>query len=241
METPPPSLEKPPEYSYFRAEGLSLVAVQRLAEARAEDAGMRQAICARFGAESLMGGFDAKRGDFRVNALFFQPPDQPVPPGWKIINEQSPSLVFALPEPGSADDFTLTALTGLMLRASRQSRLETLFGCGEMPYKELPAGSYSAAFVQHQTLKAPGAKPEGRLQDGRFMTYSNSPIRGSDPLASVRIGEDWYIRVPNIAGTATPCFTPPEARLVDYDAMLKIEGGTPLGKMNFTGPRLRGH
>jgi len=241
METLSPTAEKPPEYSYFRAEGLSLVAMRRFAEAQAEDTEMRKAVCARFGADTLMGGYDVKRGDFRVHALFFQPPEQPVPEGWKIINAQSPTMVFALPAPGSADDFTLTALTGLMLRASRHSRLETLFGWDEMHYKELPAGNYSAAFVVHQTLKTPDAKPEGRLQAGRFMTYSNSPIRSYEPLASLKIGEDWYIRVPNIPGTATPFFTPPEARPVDYDTMLKVDGGTPLAKISPAGPSLRGH
>lgn len=199
-------------------------------DAEVELKALKEKLCRQYGADSLMGGWDDGLGRFFLRAFHFAPPKME-PPGWKLQNRQMAGdkveATFAVPAPGTADYFNVLAMTGLMERASRRSRLEGLFRCGEMPLKDLPAGTYSAAFVQQTTWKntaAPSSVPDGLLTTTRYITYSNSPGRGSDPLEAMQMGDDWYIRVPNDPATGQPHMTPPDAVLVPYMDMLRLDG-----------------
>ena len=246
MEDAPASPSPLPEYSYFRADGYSLAALTLREEALKEDAAARAKLCAHFGAADMMGGYEPKENRYRFMSFVFHPPEQPVPAGWKIQNEQGPNIVFALPMPGTADDFNLNAITGLMLRDAKQVRLENLFACGEMPYKDVPAGTYSAAFLQYKTHKdGTPVKPDGSTITQRWMTYSNSACKISDPLEALKIGNDWFIRVPNVAESDVAVMVPPDARPVSYDSMLKIEKAEHQAKLaranTGMGGQRRGH
>jgi len=218
----------PPEYTYFRAEGMSRALLGSRAEAEVELKDLKKKLCQKYGADSLMGGWDDGMQRFFLRAFHFAPPDIE-PPGWKLINRQMGGdkleATFAVPTPGTTDHFNVQAMLGLMERASRLSRLETLFKCGEMPFKDLPAGTYSAAFVQHCTLKDKSSSvPDGvLLMASRFITYSNSATRSSDPLEAMQMGKDWYIRVPNDPATGQPRMTPPDAVAVPYMDMLNFD------------------
>ncbi len=226
------------EYSFFRCEGKSLTLMEVMMDARAELEDLKTRLAKRYDAGTIMGGWDEKQQRFRLTAFVFEPPAE-CPADWDVNNRQMSNdgktrvATFASPAPGSKDYFNTLAYLGLMERAAKNTRLEHIFQCGEMTYKSLPAGSYSNSFVQFHTLRDVAfPKPEGNLKDGRFMTYSNSPVNSNDLLCHMNIGGDWYVRVPNIAGTEDPQFTPPDAVRMDYQDMLRLDNGEKLERFN---------
>jgi hypothetical protein len=216
------------EYSYFRAEGLSLSAIEMVEEAKREFEALKRKLCAQFKADEMLGWMERDSNRFKVMCFIFHPPTEP-PEGWKDTQERQMSYdksrvqtIFSRPGEGSPDQFHVASVTGLMERAVRFLRLEDAFGCGDMPVRELPAGDYSGQFVRTATWKDP-ANPvsEGKLRDQSTMIFgSNSAVRGSDPLDYMQLNDAWYIRVPNARDTGLPAFAPPDAKAVDFDDML---------------------
>lgn len=219
------------EYSYFRAEGASLSAIETVEESRAELKALQENICKKFGAGYVSARFD---DDNRFVIRFFDFGEAKDPPeGWVIKNRQMSQdgerqeALLAKPAPGSADEFHVANMAGLMARAARNSRLEGVFGCGDMPMRDMPAGRYSGAFVRSATcedrMKAPEDAP-GKISDTTtFIFYSNGAGRGSDPLDAVKMNGSWYIRVPNKNGSDEPVFVPPDAVPVSYGDMIKAD------------------
>jgi hypothetical protein len=214
------------EYSYFRAEGSSREAVDTVLEAKKEQDELRRKLCDKFGAEELFGGLRDPSGSFMLVCFIFSE-NKPPPEGWVDTQARTGSTIYAKPAPGSVDHFHVASITGLMERAIRQSRLEGVFGCGDMPMKDRPAGGRSGAFVRYSTMEdaehRPGKRP-GFLADGvTFLFGSNAPTKSSDPLSMLEMQGEWYIRVPNRAGSDDPIFIPPDAAPVSYDKMLEID------------------
>lgn len=216
------------EYSYFRAEGLSLSAIETVEEAKQELQELKRKLCSAYKADEMMGWVDKTSGRFKVFCFIFRPPAEP-PEGWKDTQERQMTYdnsrvqtIFSLPAEGSSEQFHVASVCGLMERAARNCRLEDVFGCGDMPMRELPAGSYSGQFVRQASFKDPAKPlPEGKLRDQTTMCFgSNGAIRGSDSLDYMELNSTWYIRVPNAKDTGQPVFVPPDARPVDYDDML---------------------
>ncbi|TAL37856.1 MAG: hypothetical protein EPN97_04490 [Alphaproteobacteria bacterium] len=219
------------EYSYFRAEGASLSAIETVEESKAELKSLEDRICRKFGARYVSARFD---DDNRFVIRFFDFGQAKDPPeGWVIKNRQMSydgerqEALLAKPAPGSADEFHIVSMAGLMERAARHARLENVLGSGDMPLREMPEGRYSGSFVRSSScedkMKSPDDLP-GRIPDTTtFMFSSNSAVRGSDPLDAVRMGESWYIRVPNKKGSEEPVFVPPDAVPVAYREMREAD------------------
>lgn len=227
-DTPQPPLP----YSYFRAEGQSLDQVLTVEDAQRTLEKMKRDLCKRFGANELIGGFDAAKGRFRLTTFHFTPAQEGnVPPDWDVSNRQVSGgelqAIFAKPAAGSPDDFFITDYCGLMERAARRSRLENVFGCGDMPMRERGAGHYHTAFVRDRVMND---KPNDYNQDGighikehfGFMSYSNSATRGSDPLEVMEMLGNWYIRVPNDEN-GQPRMTPVDAVQVTVADALALD------------------
>ncbi|MEZ0224994.1 MAG: hypothetical protein ACAH83_10605 [Alphaproteobacteria bacterium] len=219
------------EYSYFRAEGASLSAIETVEESKVELKELQDKICKKFGAEYVSARFDE---DNRFVIRFFDFGGAKDPPeGWVIKNRQMSQdgerqeALLAKPAPGSADEFHVVSVAGLMERAARQSRLEGVFGCGDMPMRDMPEGRYSGSFVRASSCEGKATSPEdapGRMADTfTFVFYSSSAMRGSDPLDAVKMDGSWYIRVPNKKGSEEPLFVPPDAVPVSYADMIKAD------------------
>lgn len=219
------------EYSYFRAEGAALSAIETVGESKAELKALEDKLCKKFGAGYVSALFD---DDNRFVIRFFDFGEAKDPPeGWVIKNRQMSQdgerqeALLAKPAPGSADAFHVANMAGLMERAARHSRLEGVFGCGDMPMRELPEGRYSGSFVRSSSCESRVQSPEdapGKIADtSTFIFYSNSAIRGSDPLNAVKLDGSWYIRVPNKKGSEEPVFVPPDAVPVGYGDMIKAD------------------
>jgi len=238
-ETPAPQLLP---YTYFRAEGASQDAVETVQAAMREHDKMRADLCKRFGANDMMGGYDRETGGYRLSAFYFSPKNaDKVPPDWEILNRQTDDngalqAIFAKPAAGSKDDFFVADYCGLMLRAAKRSRIENVFGCGEMPMKELPAGSYHSAFVRNSNVnKEPynyNQEGIGRLRDNITRLFgSNSPCQSGDPIDMMQLMGNWYIRVPNDAA-GKPHFTPPDAVEVPLQDMLALDRDEQAARFN---------
>jgi hypothetical protein len=217
-------------YSYFRAEGASLSAIETVLESKADLKVMEEKLRKKFAAEYVSYRFD-DAGRFAIRFFDFGEAKDP-PEGWVIKNRQMSydgtrqEALLAMPGPGSPDAFHVASMAGLMERAVRLSRLEGVFGCGDMPIREMPAGKYSGAFVRTSNIAEmnTGENAAGTIPDTTtFMFGSNSAIRGSDPLDAAQLDGNWYIRVPNKKGTEQPVFTPPDAVPVSYEKMLEAD------------------
>lgn len=228
---PPESAAKPLPYTYFRAEGLSLDRVETAVAAKREFEKMKKELCKRYGASEAMCSMAEGLRHLSVRSFYFSPAQEKnVPAHWESDRQTGSDgelqAIFAAPPAGSPDAFFLADYAGLMTRAVRRMKLENLFGCGDMPMKELPAGSYSGAFVRDRNVETPGAtaaQQVGQIRDNvTFCFGSNSPCRGSDPLDMMNMMGAWYIRVPNDeAGAAR--FTPPDAVPVSLGEMIKLD------------------
>jgi hypothetical protein len=220
----------PFEYSYFRAEGASLDAIETVEESKKEYEAQCQRLCKKFGAEDAWPRFDADTGRLTKVTFNFGQAENP-PEGWIINNrqmsydEKSQVALFAQPAPGSADEFHVASIGGLMERSFGKSRLEKVFGTGEMPMKELPAGEYRGEFVRATSFKdRADTRPVGRLPDNVTGCFgSNCAIRSSDLIAAMQLDGQWYLRIPNKKGTEEPVFTPPDAVPVPFDDMLALD------------------
>lgn len=219
----------PAEYSYFRAEGLSLLAIERVNDARTELKDLRKNLTARYRADDVWGRMVDGKYDM---SEFLYHDETRVPEGWDKrlqmnYDNTRVDAIFAKPAAGSPDHFNIAAVAGLMTRAAQLQHLEAAFGIADMPQRSLPAGRYSGSFVRYSSLedsaRIAGQEP-GVLRDYyTFMFASNSPIRGGDPIDHIRLDGDWYLRVPNIKGTDTPAFVPPDAVQMEYAEMLKLD------------------
>lgn len=217
------------EYSYFRAEGLSLAAVEKVNEARAELQSLRKGLIERYNAADVWGSM--QDGKYQPGEFLYHD-EAKVPQGWDLRKQIGydgirVDAIFAHPPAGSPDHFNIAAVAGLMTRAAKFQHLEAAFGIGPMPERSLPAGRYSGSFVRYSSLddgaRVPGLEP-GVLRDYyTFMFGSDSPIRGGDPIDHIKLDGDWYLRVPNIKGTDTPAFVPPDAVPMEYAEMLKLD------------------
>lgn len=220
-------------YSYFKAAGASLDALETMQASKREHAKMRKELCKRFGADDMMGGFDKENNNYRFHTFYFAPASEDkVPADWTVSNRQTGpngelQAIFAKPAAGSKDDFFVTDYCGLMLRAARRERLENIFKIDDMPMKELPAGDYHGAFVRNKNINDNKYNYNqdgiGQIRDNvTFCFGSNSAIRSSDPLDSMQLMGDWYIRVPNDE-TGKSRFTPPDAIEVPLKDMLELD------------------
>lgn len=220
-------------YSYFKAAGASLDALETMQASKREHEKMRKELCKRFGADDMMGGFDKENNNYRFHTFYFAPASEDkVPADWTVSNRQTGSngelqAIFAKPAAGSKDDFFVTDYCGLMLRAARRERLENVFKIDDMPMKELPAGDYHGAFVRNKNVNDDkynyNQEGIGQIRDNvTFCFGSNGAIKGSDPLDSMQLMGDWYIRVPNDAA-GKPRFTPPDAIEVPLKDMLELD------------------
>ena len=229
-------------YSYFRAEGAALAAIETLQEAKDEVDSLGQTLCARFGADSISGWVDSETGRYTVNHFRFGAPGEP-PSGWvetDSINKSkgSGAVKFALPAPGSADYFDMINFSGLMERAARKTRLEHVLGSGDMPMRDMKDGARpSGMFVKYSMADDPvgnPTKPSGALrhEGGRVFSMSGGPWKSADPIAHMKLGNDWYIRIPNNQGTERPAFTPPDAVPVAYETMLEIDSREQMARFN---------
>ncbi|MBI1215798.1 MAG: hypothetical protein GC185_08270 [Alphaproteobacteria bacterium] len=221
----------PAEYSYFRAEGRAVTAIETTLEAQRELKELKEKLCRHFGANDLMGGIDKDTGRFEVRTFHFRP-GQAIPDGWEAQHQKGGGpdgegivASFAKPPKGAQEQFYIQGMAGLMERAARLSRLEGTLKSGEMPMKEIEAGSYSGSFVKYRTLEdaaAPDAKPFGQLRDNVTMCFgSNGKGKMSDPIDALKLKGEWYIRVPNKPGTEEPQFTPPDSTPVGFEKMLE--------------------
>jgi hypothetical protein len=234
----------PVEYSFFRADGASLAAVEAAEEARKEWHMLRKKLKDRFGADEVWGGFDAGTDRYSIEGFYFRP-DRKTPEGWEIEEQmdyegKEVESRQGMPKSGSPDDFYLKSMSGLMERAARTMTLEGAFGIPAMPMKELPAGEYHGEFVKSQSLKTPEGKPVGRLRDRVTMCFgSNGAGRSSDLMDSMELDGAIYIRVPNKPGTEEPQFVPPDAVPVAYERMLELDAkeyDNRYGRPRYGGP-----
>lgn len=213
----------PAEYTYFRAKGAALTAIETVKESAAEVAALEKRLARHFGADSLYGAFDPATGRYRVDHFTFLPP-KTIPEGWLSQNEYNNA---ALPPPGSSAHFHMAAVSGLMDRAARRMSLERLLGTDDMPPRDMPPGRYSTRFVRYESLEddnEPVKKP-GSLMEKDVAAISGAigpaHVLRADPLAVLKMGDDWFIRVPNRPGTEIPHFTPPDSVPVPYEKMLE--------------------
>lgn len=214
------------EYSYFRAEGQSLSAIQAVNEAVAELKTGKVRLAARFGADSVAGYYSAETRRFEIEHFHFKPPKKP-PAGWVDGGVSGTgSEQYARPAPGSADYFNMVMLSDLMTRAARRLSLEDVFKISDMPMHDMQDGQRPInAFVRFTMAEVTGGPKPGQISGPPTdaILISGGPWRTVDPIAFMEMDGDYYIRVPNKKGTDTPVFTPPEAAPVSYDDMLKVD------------------
>lgn len=214
------------EYTFYRAEGLSLSAVETAEEARIEWHAEIKKLEKRFGACAVFFSKDETNGRLKFSCFAFNR-NAKTPEGWNVdpADEQESSLASGLPAPGTSDDFYLAGMAGLLDRTAKNMKIETLLGVEEMPRKSVPAGEYHGEFVRDNNLKVAGEKPVGRLRDkSTFCFGSNSAMTVYDPVECMKLDGNWYLRVPNKPGTDEPQFVPRDAVRMDYDRMLALDG-----------------
>lgn len=222
-------------YSYFRAEGLALDRIETAGAAKKEFDKLKKDIAKRFGANDVMWRLDRDTHCLRLDSFHFTPAQEKnVPAHWESDRQTGSDgelqAIFAKPPAGSPDEFFLADYAGLMQRASRRMRLENALGCGEMPMRDLPAGSYETAFVRESHIK--GARQAGHIQQNWVGIYgSNSACRSSDPVDTMQMMGSWYIRVPN-DDKGQPRFTPPDSTLVPMAEMIKIDNEERAARFN---------
>jgi hypothetical protein len=140
------------EYSYFRAEGRSVEAINIADEADKKIKGIHTELAKEYGAFALIrmrGGKDGEKDEFVFGYMSLDK----VPEDFSVIfvpkgnSDDEANFVTANPKLGTAAAFNVASQTGLLPELRQHRTLESVFGCGEMPIKELPAGRYSRAFV----------------------------------------------------------------------------------------------
>jgi len=214
------------EYSYFKAEGQSLAVARTVSAANEACDALKRSLSAKFNAEVYV-------TNRRLPTFVFQS-RRPLPADWIIRETDSdspPRYHIAEPAAGSADEAFILDVVKKFRIHQQQGTLETVFGCGEMPMGSIAAGRYSRSFVMQERLESPdymsykstNNKRQGMLSDHVTICFgSNSPIIFSDPLDYMKLGDDFYLRVPNDAN-GVPHFSPPDAVSVDFDEMLKLD------------------
>lgn len=214
------------EYSYFRAEGLSLSAVRRVVNAKNTIGKIEKSVC------SIFTTVDCRIEKDAIHIQF--PSDAHVPQGWTIVEHRLygteigiTNRPYAVPPVNAREALLLEQMHSLAGQALRERKLEDIFCCGNMPAKTLPAGHYSDRFVQQQEWKEPThpamMRREGYLTE-QFSkcTYSASTYMKPDNLTFLEISGEYYIRVPN--GTdGKPVFLPPESVHVALSDMLDLD------------------
>lgn len=229
------------EFSYFRAKGASLSAIETVLDARTELAQLKKQLTEQMGADEMMGGLRPGEERFEVIAFVYHK-EEKIPKGWDMQRQMSGDTLqaaFGLPPEGTKEYFNMKAMAGLMERHARNARLEYIFDTGEMPRRSLPAGNISMSFVRYTTAEDATKPAPGSLRDSvSFMGYSNSPTTGSNPLDFKKLNGAWYIRVPNREGTEEPIFTPPDAVKTGYDDMIANDMSERISAQNtrFNGP-----
>lgn len=224
-------MQQPLEYSYFRAAGLSLAAVETVERARAELNKTRAELKRQHKAEHIFAGGDKS---FNIRCFVFADAAD-VPEGWvapeKITG--TPGMILRMPPAGSADHFNLVAIAKRATRMTRNSSLEKFFDLTPFAARGLQAGVYSQRFVRDVTCFAPwqdANRPSPPAHHGAFdqrglMTGGSKVASGSggtDPIETLQLNGDWYIRVPNDQeGRAR--WQPPDAVPMPYDAMLAAD------------------
>jgi hypothetical protein len=228
----------PAEYTYFRAEGRSLQALEARDEAQAELDTLKKKLAKKFGADVCEGwldpGTDQGTARYRIRYFAFEPPAAP-PAGWLRTDGQplpspTPEMPYsALPAPGSADHFTVAAMAGLMEREARRIETGSALGAPAMPLREVPSGSKSSSLFVRPCLVAgkedASAQPSGRIREKGFVNIviEGGRCRKPDPIKAQEFDGAWYIRVPNHKGTEEACFSPPGARRLSYAEMLEAD------------------
>lgn len=224
------SAPPPLPYTYFRAGGAALDRLETVQASKKELEKLKQALCKRYGANEVMLSRDAASGRVTVSSFYYIAAfDKNVPAHWESQRQMSDDgklqAIFAHPPAGSPDAFFIADYAGLMQRPMRRMRLENVLGSGDMPMRELPAGSYSGAFVRDRHMTAAGDSDAkiGHIRDNVTMCFgSNSPCRAGDPLDAMEMMGHWYIRVPNDEN-GKPRFTPPDSAIVPLAEMMKID------------------
>lgn len=207
------------EYTYFQADGQAQAAVDAVNDAVAEYKSMRFAVMNDYQASGIVSGMDMHLQKYMITALTFNG----VPPaGWQAVGRNVQGHTIAKPDKSSPDGFYLANMAGLMERAALRMQLENVFHCGDMPDKDLPAGTYTRAFIRRTSVDEGRALHGSILDSVTEVVQSDQPFRTTDPLDFKMIGGKHYIRVPNDA-TGQPVFTPPDAHKISFDALLKIE------------------
>lgn len=214
------------EYSYFRAEGLSLSAIRRVERSLDTIRKIEKSVCRMFSCVDCRIEKDSIRIQF--------PSDDQVPTGWLIVEHRLygtengiSNRPYAVPPVNSRETLLLQHVHSLVAQALSERKLEDVFACGNMPEKSLPGGHYSDRFVQQQELKEQThpamMRREGYLTE-QFSkcTYSSSACIKRDNLTFLEIGGEHYIRVPNGAD-GKPAFLPPEAEPIPLSEMLDID------------------
>ena len=226
------------QYSYFRADGASLAAIATIAEAKLEVEEMRWLLCQRYGASSVTGWLDSQTGRYTIHEFQFGIPSV-APEGWvstRPERQTDGAPERAIPAAGSADHFYINNFAGLIERAAGKQRLEHVLGSGEMPFRDMAAKAKTSDRFVRYTMLGGGDKPAGEVaqEDFRLFTVISGPWQSADPLAHQKMGDDFYIRVPNRADTEIPQFTPPDAVRISYDDMLKIDAAERMAAFNRT-------
>lgn len=213
------------EYTFYRAEGMSLSAVETAEEARLEWHREIRKLEKRFGACAVGFSKDEATGRLKFDCFAFDRDDK-TPDGWNIqpAGDGQGSLATGMPKPGTPDDFYLASVAGLLDRTSKNMKVENLLGVAEMPRKQLPAGEYHGEFVRDNSLKTPGGKPVGRMRDKVTLCFrSNGAMSAYDPVDYLKLDGAWYLRVPNKPGTEETQFAPQDAVRMDYSRMLELD------------------
>lgn len=223
------------EYSYFRAEGVSLKAVHEVKETWRERgailhnmAVVYRAIDCDYMPAPVMGGWPERD-------VFFSFYKERVPADF-TVDEKDKHAVYINARPTSGTDIArdvdnqLDLIDALM---KRSGSLEAIFGCGEMPYRQLEAGIYSHAFVRSQTWVSPWPEKydasKVKDRDDAGLLHDNGGAGGcsnkssiSDHLCVKELDGVFYIRVPNDE-KGRPCMTPPDAVPMAYAEMLAAD------------------
>lgn len=209
------------EYSYFRAAGVSLAAVEAVEKNLNDAERLRLEMARKTGAASVK-----LTADFNVVHYVFSL-GIGVPDGWEKVADQ-----YYRPAAGTADHFNMQAQCRRGARLLRHASLENFFGLPDMPPREVPPGCCSSRFVRDCTWY------------GQFMAYIGAPRLPSthgqykqraeidcsamypsklpDPVQQLKYDGVWYIRVPNDEqGNAR--WQPPEAVPVSYAEMQAVD------------------
>lgn len=232
------------EYSYFRAAGLSLAAVETVEMADRQIADICDKLARDCGAERAM--WTIRDNRFAIFSFVFADAAQ-VPAGWvepPEVNGNGNGTIYRLPPAGSAMHFNVQAECGRATRFYRRNSLEKFFCLDHMPMRDRAAGNYSDRFVRETTWLRPfggfdfGPKPATQgyaRQPQNGICGSNSACRTSDPLQYLKYGADYYIRVPN-DDAGQPRWLPPDAMPISLADMLAIDAAVHAPKPAKPGP-----